>query len=214
MIPKILHYIWFGNNKTELAKECIDSYTLYLPKFEVKEWNESNIDLLNLNDLMKGFYFLFYSKKQYAFCSDIIRLYALLNYGGIYVDTDTKFIKELPDVFIEKPFLCRMNPSQEICNGCIWGCDKKDLFVNACIRWFGEHLQKYSSLYGKKWIFNNILNKFFSLFGYDPKNKETQDILSYRIYASSIFNPMNFISKEISIVENTIAIHYYARSWR
>ena len=46
MIPKIVHYCWFGNNPLpSLAIKCIHSWKEYLPEYEIKEWNETNFDI-------------------------------------------------------------------------------------------------------------------------------------------------------------------------
>ena len=45
MIPKIIHYCWFGRSeKPELAKKCIASWRRFCPDFEICEWNEGNCD--------------------------------------------------------------------------------------------------------------------------------------------------------------------------
>lgn len=47
MIPKIIHYCWFGRGeKPELAKKCIASWRKFCPDFEIREWNEDNCDYL------------------------------------------------------------------------------------------------------------------------------------------------------------------------
>lgn len=91
MIPKIIHYCWFGGKPLpKLAKECIKSWKKYCPDFEIKEWNEKNSPL-NLfpfvEDAVKA--------KKWAFVSDVIRLYALASEGGIYMDTDVELLKPL-----------------------------------------------------------------------------------------------------------------------
>ena len=46
MIPKIIHYCWFGENKkNKLILNCIKSWKKYCPDYEIKEWNESNFDI-------------------------------------------------------------------------------------------------------------------------------------------------------------------------
>ena len=212
MIPKILHYIWLGE-KTALAKKCIASYSKYLKDYKIIEWNETNIDITNYDPVLKENYEYYYNKKRYAFCSDIARLYILKEFGGFYVDADLEFIKSIPESVREMPCLCRCNPTQEIGNGYIWGCEKEDPFVITCIRWFSEHLSKFKSSHGSVWIFNNIIQRFFKLFGYDLSNKETQDIIGYRIYSADYFCTFNFGNKKIEKTKNSIAIHHFASSW-
>lgn len=98
MIPKIVHYVWLGHGeKSDKIKTCIESWHKYLPDYEIIEWNEDNFDI-NYNDFTKQSYEL----KQYAFTSDVVRLWALYNYGGIYLDTDVLVYKPL-DEFLSEP---------------------------------------------------------------------------------------------------------------
>lgn len=90
-IPKIIHYCWFGNNeKTELVKRCIESWKKYLPDYEIREWNDN--DLIDCeNQYVRDAY----KEKKWAFVSDYFRLYALYNFGGIYLDSDNEVFKSL-----------------------------------------------------------------------------------------------------------------------
>lgn len=98
-IPKIIHYCWFGNNpKTELVKKCIESWKKYLLDYELREWNDKDLkgcDNIYVNEA--------YRAKKYAFVSDYFRLYALYNYGGIYLDTDNEVFKSF-DEFLNLDF--------------------------------------------------------------------------------------------------------------
>ena len=87
MIPKKIHYVWFGNEKNKLMKRCIDSWKKL--NYEVYEWNEKTYDI-NKNDFVKEAY----KKQNWAFLSDYIRLDVLYNLGGIYIDTDVLLIKK------------------------------------------------------------------------------------------------------------------------
>ena len=106
MIPKIIHYCWFGGNPLpELAMKCIESWRTYFPDYEIKEWNEDNFDV-NIIPYTKEAY----ENKKYAFVSDYARFWILYNHGGIYFDTDVEVIKKMDDI-IEK--------------GSFMGCEKK-----------------------------------------------------------------------------------------
>ena len=88
MIPKIVHYCWFGGKPLpEDAKKCIASWRKYLPDYEIKEWNESNFDV-NSNRYVREAY----ESRKFAFVTDYVRLYALVMEGGIYMDTDVEVI--------------------------------------------------------------------------------------------------------------------------
>ena len=94
MIPKKIHYCWFGRNPLPpLALKCIASWKEYCPDYEIKEWNEDNFDL-NCNAYVREAY----EARKWAFITDYVRLYALVNEGGIYMDTDVEVLKPLDDL--------------------------------------------------------------------------------------------------------------------
>lgn len=103
MIPKILHYCWFGDPeklKTDKRSQaCIESWKKYLPDYELKLWNEENFDV-NMCDYTKQAY----EKGQYAFVSDVARLYALYTEGGVYMDTDVEVYKPLDEFLTDECF--------------------------------------------------------------------------------------------------------------
>lgn len=46
MIPKIIHYCWFGRNpKPQKVIEYIETWKKFCPDYEIKEWNEDNFDV-------------------------------------------------------------------------------------------------------------------------------------------------------------------------
>lgn len=84
MIPKTIHYCWFGRNqKSELIKKCIESWHKFCPNYEIIEWNEDSFDV-HINKYVEDAY----NNKKWAFVSDFARLWIVYNYGGIYLDTD------------------------------------------------------------------------------------------------------------------------------
>lgn len=100
MIPKIIHYCWFGRGEMpELAQRCIASWHKYMPDWEYKLWNEDNFDV-NLVHYTKEAY----EAKKYAFVSDYVRLWALYNEGGLYMDVDFEVYKPFDDLMHQKAF--------------------------------------------------------------------------------------------------------------
>lgn len=91
MIPKIIHYCWFGGKeKPEDVKRYIESWKKYCPDYEIKEWNESNFDIHENDYCWEA-----YEAKKWAFITDYVRLKALYEYGGFYMDTDVEVVKSL-----------------------------------------------------------------------------------------------------------------------
>lgn len=101
MIPKIIHYCWFGRNPLPpLAIKCIESWRKYLPDYEIKEWNEDNFDVNIIPYTAEA-----YAQKKYAFVSDYARFWILYKYGGIYFDTDVEVIRPLDDIIARGGFM-------------------------------------------------------------------------------------------------------------
>lgn len=101
MIPKIIHYCWFGRGPLpELAQKCIASWKKYLPDYEIKEWNEDNFDVNIIPYTAEA-----YAMKKYAFVSDYARFWILHKYGGIYFDTDVEVIRPIDDIIARGNFM-------------------------------------------------------------------------------------------------------------
>ena len=101
MIPKKIHYCWFGRGeKPKLAKKCIESWKKYCPDYEIVEWNEDNFDI-NQNEYTK----YCYNNKKFAFLSDYARLMVVYKEGGIYFDTDVEVVRSFDDLLNNKAFV-------------------------------------------------------------------------------------------------------------
>lgn len=94
MIPKIIHYCWFGRGEMpELAKKCIASWHQFMPDWEYRLWNEDNFDVDAVPYTKEA-----YEAKKYAFVSDYVRLWALVREGGVYLDVDFVVYKSFDDL--------------------------------------------------------------------------------------------------------------------
>lgn len=100
MIPKIIHYCWFGRGEIpDLAQKCIATWHEHMPDWEYKLWNEDNFDLQSIPYTREA-----YEAKKYAFVSDYVRLWALYNEGGLYLDVDFEVFKPFDDLLDRKAF--------------------------------------------------------------------------------------------------------------
>ena len=101
MIPKKIHYCWFGRNPLpDSALRCIASWKKYLPDYEILEWNEDNFDVNSIQYIAQA-----YKVKKYAFVSDYARFKILYEHGGLYFDTDVEVIKPMEEIVSRGPFL-------------------------------------------------------------------------------------------------------------
>ena len=94
MIPKIIHYCWFGGKEMpELAVKCIESWKKYLPEYELRLWNEDTFDLDMYPYAREA-----YDNRKFAFVTDVVRLWALEKFGGVYMDTDVEVLRPLGEL--------------------------------------------------------------------------------------------------------------------
>ena len=205
-IPKIIHYCWFGGNPLpEMAQKCISSWKKYCPGFEIMEWNEDNFDL-NMNDYVREAY----KAKKWAFVSDVARLYALVNYGGIYMDTDVEVIKPL-DELLEYEAVSGFESPTQIPTG-LMACEKGHrMFVELLNDYEGSHfIRKDGSLdltTNVTRITNNCLKYGLEL------NNEKQCVNGFTLLPRDYLCPKDHETKEINITKNTLTIHHFDGSW-
>ncbi len=140
MIPKVIHYCWFGRNPLpSLAIKCIESWRKYLPDYEIKEWNEDNFDVNIIPYTQEA-----YQVGKYAFVSDYARFWILYKYGGLYFDTDVEVIKPMDDIIARGPFMgCEKDVSDTSVASVAPGLG---LGVNPGLGLYKEILEMYSKL--------------------------------------------------------------------
>lgn len=206
MIPKVIHYCWFGRNpKPKEVLDYIETWKKYNPEYEIKEWNEDNFDIHCCKYVWEA-----YNVKKFAFVSDYARLYALYTEGGIYLDTDVEVRKSLDslisnhsfvgweDNFLGTGVLASMK-------GQTWVKNILDTYKNECfITWAGK-LNTNPNPYR----LNEILKK------YGLKMNHMADVLDtdIAIYPLEILCAHNNEKQEYHITDDTVCIHHYSGSW-
>ena len=212
MIPKIIHYCWFGKKPLPaLAIKCIESWKKFLPDYEIKEWNEDNFDI-NIVPYTKEAY----EAQKYAFVSDYARFWILNKYGGIYFDTDVEVVKSMDDIIARGSFMgCESYATTTNYGNIAPGLG---LGLSANHHICREMLDIYSSIhfimsdgsYNLKTVVEYTTDLFITK-GY-KKNNEIQNCSNTIIYPKDYFNPMT-ASGKILITETTYSIHHYAGTW-
>lgn len=206
MIPKKIHYCWFGRGEmSELARKCIESWHKYMPDYEYKLWNEDNFDIDSFQYAKEA-----YGAKKYAFVSDVARLYALKNEGGIYLDVDFEVFKPFDDLLHHQAFAgfegSKTNP---IMMGVIGS--------KANGEWVTEQLMHYSGRHflidGKPDYTTNVRFVTDSMIesGFCPNGKE-QDYKDLHIFPVNFFCPRQ-TTGEYFRTDDTYCEHLGVSSW-
>ena len=205
-IPKIIHFCWFGGKeKPSKVQKCIESWHKYLSDYEFMEWNESNFDT-NSNKYIKQAY----EEKKFAYVSDYVRINALYEYGGIYMDADVMVYKSFNDL---------------LNNQCILGFEEENYVATSFIACMPKHelIKEFIDKYENASFYNsdksldlttNVerLTEILEKKGLVRNNKlqRVEDII---IYPQEYFSPYdygNFIRKN---TKNTYCEHLFLVSW-
>ena len=207
MIPKIIHYCWFGGNPmSELSKKCIESWKKYLPEYEIKEWNEQNFDV-NCCDYVREAY----EARKWAFVSDYVRLFALVNEGGIYMDTDVEVLSPLDNYLLEKAF-SGFQSDDEIPTGIMASEKGFPLFYKLLHDYDDRHFkigdQEFDTSTNVEEITKTCLSKGLIL------NNEEQIIEGFHLYPKDVFCAKSCHTGEIVRTKSTVTIHHFAGSWQ
>ena len=207
MIPKIIHYCWFGKNpKPKLAEKCILSWKKYCSDYQFIEWTEDNFSLSSAPQYVQDAY----TEKKWAFVSDYVRFVALVEYGGIYLDTDVELLKPLDSLLCHTAF--SGTEDGNFVSAGIMGCEKGyPLF-----REFRD-FYKTLSFYNPDGTQNTttvvvMLTEWCKAKGYRSENVY-QEIQGFAVYPSEYFYPLSNADRVMRKSENTIAIHWFAGSW-
>lgn len=199
MIPKIIHYCWFGPlEKSEITQKCIESWKIQCPDFEIKEWTESNT-----RDYQNKFYKDALRKKKYAFASDCIRVQALTEYGGIYFDTDMLLLKPISDELLSFDFFTGYEVDGRAAYG-FFGAGKGHRFMLEMARFYNSNEFNEFSLPVITHTFKDLIN--------DSTISENE-----RIFAPDVFYPLSYQDRlddyKKHISEATLAVHLWDHSW-
>ena len=212
MIPKVIHYCWFGRNPLpKLAIKCIESWRRFLPDYEIKEWNENNFDVFTIPYTAEA-----YKTGKYAFVSDYARFWILYHYGGLYFDTDVEIIKSLDDIIDKGPF---MGCERDAVEGATTPEVAPGLGVNPGLGLYKEILDFYENA---EFVFEKdnrrmltvveIVTKILVNSGLKMTN-DIQYVKGVYIYPSEYFCPIDTVTKRLNISDNTRTVHHYAASW-
>lgn len=134
MIPKIIHYCWFGRNPLpKLAQKCIKSWKKHCPDYEIIQWNEDNFDISACPLYVRQAY----EAKKWAFVTDYVRLKVVCDHGGIYLDTDVE-LKKSPDALLSYSAYFGFEDSGHVATGLGFGAEKKHPLLKELMEDYAE----------------------------------------------------------------------------
>lgn len=216
-IPKIIHFCWLsGDPYPDLVQKCIQSWKEKLPDYEIRLWDKNSFDVHSVPWVEQAC-----EVKKWAFAADYIRLYALYNFGGIYLDSDVEVLKsfddllKLPYFFGREHFFDMIDASNTI-EAATMGCEKGNTVIKACMDFYQHRQFKKTNGELDMLILPYAMNQIFSKFN-------VKNIASVKEFDSSLekvcllpmdyFSPKNTRTLDIGATQNTYSIHHFNGSW-
>ena len=206
MIPKKIHYCWFGRGeKPKLAQKCIASWKKYCPDYEIIEWNEDNFDIESYPYAKYCF-----ENKKWAFLSDFVRLIVVYQHGGIYFDTDVELLKS-PEELLNYEAYFGFETPQSVATGLGFGAVAGHKSVGAMIDQYTSLLPDGNGSYPII-VCPQLNTKALLQFGLQ-QNGEKQTVAGAAILPIDYFNPYDDPTGRLNKTKNTISVHWYSKSW-
>lgn len=207
MIDKIIHFVWLGGNPLpEKYQEYIETWKKLLPDYEIKEWNEKTFNI-NSNEWVKKAI----EDKNYSLAADVIRSWALLNYGGIYLDTDVELLKSLDDLVNKYDFFIGYETNCWV--GCaVLGSKKGHPMMKEVYSRYEQPCPPLNAKSNMRCVmnFSACLERLYHV-KLDGKMVNLPD--NAVIVPRDYFFPKHYITRETKVTENSYCIHHYGATW-
>jgi len=206
MIPKIIHYIWFGGKPfPPKIQYCIESWKKYLPDYQFMLWNEDTFDVNSVEFTKQA-----YENKKWAFVSDYVRVHALNKYGGWYLDTDVEILKPLSP-FEDKRMVLGTDESGALT--ALMGSEKEHPYWGLILDYYNNMSFVLPDGTLNMVVNNTYLQEILNSYGYKMKNEYQELREGIYVYPDDYFHVLTFISQEMHRTKNSVAIHWHTNLW-
>ena len=214
MIPKIIHYCWFGGNPLpEMAEKCIASWKRFCPEYEIKRWDETNFDINCCRYTAEA-----YQVHKWAFVSDYARVWILYHEGGIYLDTDVELIKPLDEIAEHGAFMgTEKRPRKgmarlQVNSGLGLGAEAGHPFYKKILEMYEKRQFLFADGNMDLKTVVDTVSEILQASGLQSANI-LQTVEGIRIYPEEYFCPLAYNTGQMEITDKTVSIHWYDASW-
>lgn len=172
-----LIYCWFGGNPLpETVKNCMKTWKDVMPDIDIVEINESNFNI-HYNKYVEQAY----DAKKWAFVSDVARLWALYELGGIYLDTDVLVYRDLRELFTAPAFTGFEQPGYPVC--AVMGSEAGNEIIKQMLDWYNDKIFEKHDNWWEYETNTMIMSDILALNGVDRNRFETQQVPNMKIYS-------------------------------
>ncbi len=206
MIPKTIHYIWFGGKPlSPLVQTCIASWKRNCPGYEIVKWDESNFDV-HANPYCAQAY----QAKKWAFASDYARLWVLAHEGGIYMDTDVEVLASF-DCFLDDTACLGFEAADRVMTGVMASETGHPFFTELLASYSAREFDKPG---GRHDLTTNVSMVTRALESAGLRlDGSKQRVADTTVYPAEYFSPKDWLTGKLVLTDNTHAVHHYDGSW-
>ena len=206
MIPKIIHYIWFGHSPyPEKVQYCLNSWKRHLPDYEFRLWNEDTFDVNSVLFTKEA-----YENKKWAFVSDYVRLYALYKEGGWYLDTDYEVLRSFNGLENHRMVLGTDDGGYL---AALMGTEPKHPFIKEMLDYYQNMKFVLPNGNFQMAVINSHLEKMLAPYGYNIKNEYQELQEDIVVYPDEYFSVLSLENGSMHRTENSYSIHWHTLLW-
>ncbi|MCL2259845.1 MAG: hypothetical protein FWC15_00660 [Fibromonadales bacterium] len=196
------------------TQRYIDGWKRHMPDYEIIHWNANNFDVSKHKWVEQAV-----KHKKWAFAADFIRLWAIYNYGGIYLDADVEAVKSF-DSLLHLPYFLGIEQSIDepnIPEMSTFGAEPETAWVKDCMDYYEN--RDFADENGKldttvlPQICKNIFKSKYGILEISDIKSFCKEKAEVQLFSYDYFCPKSFID-ELVITQNTYSIHHFASAWR
>lgn len=216
MIPKIIHYCWFGHNPIPAEyQRYIDSWRKFLPEYEIREWNEDNYDVNSIPFTKEA-----YEVGKFAYVSDYVRLKVLYENGGVYFDTDVEVIRPMDDLMAQGAWMgvekhtSTPNEDDQVAIGLGFAVEPHNPILKEIMSFYENTHYIFPDGHMEQITIVPIVTGVLQKHGMPSHIDQPINVDGITIYPWDYFCPQEgFQYNEIECTKNTYTIHHYSATW-
>lgn len=209
MIPKTIHYCWFGRGKKpHLIRKCIASWRKIMPDYEIKEWNEDNFDINAVPFVKQA-----YEERKWAFVADYCRFHACYHEGGIYLDTDVEVFRHFDDFLHHKFFAGTEWRKYEkgdfvTVDASAFGCEKHHWYARQCMEFYHDKPFRLADGSIPGGVVQVVATRVLEPHGYRRENN-TQQVKDVMVFDTTYFANKTTATNKTRLY----SLHHFDGSW-
>ncbi len=210
MIPKVIHYCWLsGDPIPEKLQRCMDSWKKFLPDYEFVLWDLERFDIKTSQWVKEAF-----EARKYAFAADYIRLYAVYNYGGVYMDMDVEVVRPFDDL-LASPYILGLESEKGVEAG-VFGAERYSLFLKKILSYYERRsFLKEDGTFDMRplpSVLFEILTDNYVLRERNSVGIPLDSSMMY-LFPSDYLTAKSYLNGKIEVMKHTYTIHHFAGSW-